>query len=273
MRFPDLLRPLALVAAFAAIPSFGAAEATRTEIAARLGQQLAGVPAADYPLGSAAFDEELRARVEAESAAAAPLLEAGRKILERKFRNGRTLAGCFPNGGRRVAAAYPQYDPRLKRIVTLEMAVNQCLKTHNEPLLELGDAEMGNVTAYLRSLANRQKVAIRIPAAAEARFEQGKRLYFTRMGQRNYACASCHMQGAGKRFVDTPLSPAIGQATHFPVVRNGAAVTLHTRMRQCLELMGAAPFAAGSEELNDLEFFLAYLSNGLRVLPAPWRPG
>jgi sulfur-oxidizing protein SoxA len=55
------------------------------------------------------------------------------------------------------------------------------------------------------------------------------------------------------------------------VIRGGAAVTLHARMRECLELMGAAPFAAGSEELNDLEFFLTYLSNGLRVLPAPWR--
>ena len=30
-----------------------------------------------------------------------------------------------------------------------------------------------------------------------------------------------------------------------------------------LELMGAAPFAAGSDELNDVEYFLSYLSNGL----------
>ena len=273
MRYPELSRALAFAAALAALPAFGAAEATRAEIAARLAQQLSGVPAANYPLGSAAFDEELRARVEAEAPAAAPVLEAGKRILERKFRNGRTLASCFPNGGRRVAATYPQYDPRLKRVITLEMAVNQCLKTHNEALLDQGEAEMGNVTAYLRSLANGQKVAVRIPAAAEERFEQGRRLYFTRMGQRNFACASCHMQAAGKRVVDTPLSPAIGQATHFPVIRGGAAVTLHSRIRQCLELMGAAPFAAGSEELNDLEFFLTYLSNGLRVLPAPWRPG
>lgn len=273
MRFPDALRIAAFAAAFVALPSFGAAEATRAEIAARLAQQLTGVPAANFPLGSAAFDEELRARVEAQVAAAAPMLDAGKKTWERKFRNGRSLASCFPNGGRRVAATYPQYDTRLKRVITLEMAVNQCLKTHNEPLLDHGDAPMGNVTAYMRSLANGQKVAVRVPAAAEERFEQGKRLYFTRMGQRNFACASCHMQGAGKRYADTPLSPAIGQATHFPVIRGGTAVTLHSRMRQCLDLMGAAPFAAGSEELNDLEYFLTYLSNGLRVLPAPWRPG
>lgn len=273
MRFRNALCAVVLAAASAAGASFGAAEATRAEIAARLAQQLSEVPAANYALGSAAFDEELRARVEAEAAAAATALEAGKQIWERKFKNGRSLATCFPNGGRRVAATYPQYDPRLKRVITLEMAVNQCLKTHNEALLDQGDPPMANVTAYLRSLANGQKVAVRVPAAAEERFEQGKRLYFTRMGQRNFACASCHLQGAGKRYLDAPLSPAIGQATHFPVIRGGAAVTLQSRMRQCLEVMGAAPFAAGSEELNDLEFFLTYISNGLRVLPAPWRPG
>jgi sulfur-oxidizing protein SoxA len=274
MRFPDALRAIALAATFAAGSALAAAEPTRTEIAARLAQQLPGVPAAHYPLGSAAFDEELRAQGEAGAVGAAPVLEAGKRLFERKFRNGRSLASCFPNGGRRVAATYPQYDPRLKRVITLEMAIHQCLKTHSEALLDQGDSQaMGAVTAYLRSLADGQKIAVRVPAAAEERFEQGKRLYFTRMGQRNFACASCHVQGAGKRFADEPLSPAIGQATHFPVIRGGVAVTLHARMRQCLELMGAAPFAAGSEELNDLEFFLTYLSNGLRVLPAPWRPG
>ena len=42
-------------------------------------------------------------------------------------------------------------------------------------------------------------------------------------------------------------------------------------MRECLELMGAAPFPAGSEELNDLEFFLSYLSNGQPLAANPYR--
>ena len=39
----------------------------------------------------------------ADAAAASGVLEEGRKVWKRKFKNGRTLAGCFPNGGRRVA--------------------------------------------------------------------------------------------------------------------------------------------------------------------------
>ena len=271
MRFPDA-RLLVVAAAMAAAQALAAPEAVRNEIASRLQIQLPGVAVADYALGGAALDAQLRAQIEENAAAGATIVESGRRMWNAKFRDGRTLAACFPNGGRRIAAHYPQYDARLKRVVTLEMAVNQCLKAHGEALYDPADAQtMGVVTAYLRSLSNGQKVAVRVPPAAEDRFEQGRRLYFTRLGQRNYACASCHVQGAGRHFGDATLSPAVGQATHWPVIRDGAPVTLQARMRECLELMGAAPFAAGSDELNHLEYFLAYLSNGLAIKANPWR--
>jgi cytochrome c len=68
-----------------------------------------------------------------------------------------------------------------------------------------------------------------------------------------------------------PLSPAIGQASHWPVIRDGKPVTLQARMRECLELMGAAPFPAGSEELNDIEYFLTYLANDSVMKANVWR--
>jgi sulfur-oxidizing protein SoxA len=272
MRFPDA-RLLLAGAALVASQAFAAADAAKNEITSRLQKQLPDVPAADYALGSAAFDAQLRAELEQNAAAGAGAVEAGRSAWNAKFRDGRTLAACFPNGGRRIAAHYPQYDARLKRVVTLEMAINQCLKSHGEaPYDPVDPKTMGVVTAYLRSLSNGQKVAVRVPPAAEDRFEQGRRLYFTRLGQRNYACASCHLQGAGKRFGEAALSPPVGQATHWPVIRDGVPVTLQARIRECLELMGAAPFAAGSDELNHLEYFLTYLSGGLAMKANPWRP-
>lgn len=271
MRFPSAA--LAIAAAVATTTALAAPEAVRSEFAARLQAQLPGVAIADYAHGAAAFDAELRAQVQENATAGAAAVEAGKKAWNAKFRNGRTLAGCFPNGGRRVAATYPQYDTRLKRVITLEGAINQCLRSHNEPLLEPADpATMGVVVAYLRSLADGQRIAVRVPAAAEDRFEQGRRLYQSRLGQRNFACASCHVQGAGKYFGDEALSPAAGHGLAYPVVRKGSAVTLHARMRECLELMGAAPFPAGSDELNNLEYYLAFLGNGLTVSPNAWRP-
>jgi sulfur-oxidizing protein SoxA len=274
MRCPERLRAASLAVALLAAGVAGAApNDVREALVERFKAQLPQVAPGDYALGAAAFDAELRAQEKENAGGSAALVDAGRAIWTRKFRNGRSLAGCFPNGGRRVAATYPHFDSRLKIVVTLEMAINRCLKAHGEALMDPTDSKtMGATLAYLRSLANGQKVRVRVPQAAEGRFEQGRQLYFSRLGQRNYACASCHVQGAGKRFGDTPLSTAIGQATHWPVLRRGEAVTLQARIRECLEIMGAAPFPAGSEELNNLEYFLTYLSNGLPVTANAWRP-
>lgn len=273
MRCPELLRGIALAGLLTATAAASAPADVRGSLVERFKAQLPDVPPGDYALGSGAFDPQLRAQVRENQGASRAIVEAGRRIWTRKFRNGRSLAGCFPNGGRRVAATYPHFDSRLKIVVTLEMAINRCLKAHGENLMDPTDPKtMGAAMAYLRSLANGQKVAVRVPQAAEGRFEQGRQLYFSRLGQRNYACASCHVQGAGKHFGDAPLSIAIGQATHWPVVRGGEALTLQARIRECLELMGAAPFPAGSDELNNLEYFLTYLSNGLPLNANTWRP-
>jgi L-cysteine S-thiosulfotransferase len=251
MRCPRLA---AILVVLMPLGTLADAEQDRRDMAGRLGA--AAVPPPEH-----------------NAAAAAAVVEAGRKIWTRKFGNGKTLASCFPNGGRRIAATYPQFDSRLKRVVTFEMALNQCLKANGEPLIEPGESEtMGALTAYARSLSDGQKVNVRVPAAAEERFQEGKRLYFTRLGQRNYACASCHVQSAAKRFDGLLLPPATAQGAHWPRVSDGRAVTIQMRMRECLARMGAAPFAFASEELNNLEYFLTYLSNGAPMKANAARP-
>ena len=273
MRFPERLTALVVTLALGCSAHAASPEATRAEIASALKERLPDVTAQDYRLGAAAFDADLRRTLEENTNAGASTLAAGKDLWTRKFKNGRTLSGCFPNGGRRVAAVYPQFDPRLKRVITLEMAINQCLKAHGEALYDHADPKtMGTVMAYLRSLADGQKVAVRVPPAAEERFEQGRRLYQSRLGQRNYACASCHVQGAGKHFEDAVLSAAASQAPGWPIIRNAMAITAQARMRECLERMGAAPFAAGSDELNQLEYYVTWLANGRPVKANAWRP-
>jgi sulfur-oxidizing protein SoxA len=253
--------------AAATLAASGAADDVRRSIGARIEAQVQSAPAAGAPVP--AVDP---------AASAAPVsgptpLERGKALWTRKFKDGRSLASCYPNGGRRIASAYPLYDSRVKRVVTLEMSINQCLKVHKEPLLETSDAQtMGVLTAYLRSLAAGRKIAVRVPAAAESRFEQGRRLYFTRFGQRNFACASCHVQNAGRIYADQVLSGVVGQAARWPFIRNGQAVTLQMQIRDCLDRMGAAPFGPGSDEMNDLEYFLTYLSNGVALSPNTPRP-
>ena len=95
----------------------------------------------------------------------------------------------------------------------------------------------------------------------------GKKLYFTKVGQLNFSCADCHVYKTGiKLRADIP-SPGIGHPTHFPVYRSGMGrlVTLHERFAGCLNRIRAKSFKGGSDELNNLEFFTTFMSNGLEV--------
>ncbi|MBC8024290.1 MAG: sulfur oxidation c-type cytochrome SoxA [Burkholderiales bacterium] len=256
------------------MPPFGRHRVLDMAEIERLVEYLHALPASTPGPAAQAQSPEDAARGEAESHAGdvAAVLETGKRLWNTKFKDGRTMASCFPNGGRGIAATYPLYDARLKKVVALETAVNQCRKTHGEALLDATDAAtMGAVVAYVRSLSNGQKIALRIPPAAKERLEQGRRLYYTRLGQRNYACASCHVRNAGRTFNDAVLSPAAGQAAQWPLIREAGAVTAQARMRECLQLMGAAPFAAGSDELNHLEYYLTSLSNGMAIKANAWR--
>ncbi len=198
----------------------------------------------------------------------ADILAIGRKIWERKFKNGKSMAACFPNVGKRVAATYPQFDAKTRQVVTLEVAINRCLQLHREPEIDYANhAVIGPLTAYLRSLSDGQKLAVRIgSAAARDRYDAGKSLYQRRIGQLDYACASCHVQHAGGLYGQVGLSPAIGQAANWPRLEPGGKVrTLHMQFQNCMLRTRAEPFAPGSDEYNNLEYFLTFLSNGLPI--------
>lgn len=201
-------------------------------------------------------------------------LDLGKTLWEKPFANGRRFADCFPDQGRNVAGNYPEYDATGDKVVTFEMAINRCLKQNGEPEFRYSDrSTMGILTAYARSLSDGMRVNIRVEhPGALAKYEDGKRRYYQRAGQYNFACASCHMANAGRILRTEILSPALGQTTHWPVFRGGESLnTLQMRYRRCLEQMRAEPLLPGSEELNNLEYFHSYLSNGLPMQASVYR--
>ena len=201
-------------------------------------------------------------------------LDKGRILWETPFASGGTYAGCFANGGRNAAGNYPRFDAALGKVVTFEMALNDCRRRNGEKEFAYDDrATMGVLTAHARSLSDGMRMDVRVDGAgALAKYEQGKRFYFTRIGQYNFSCSSCHLGNAGRILRTEIISPTVGQATHWPVFRAGDNLnTLHIRLRRCMEQMRATPFPAGGEELNNLEYFLAYLSNGLPLRASVYR--
>ena len=201
-------------------------------------------------------------------------LEGGKKIWETPFHNGRGFADCFSNRGHNVIGEYPYFDETLGKVMTFENAINACLRTNGERELAYGDREpMGLLIVYARTLSDGMRINIRVDSSgALGKYEAGKNLFFRRIGQLNAACAGCHLYKAGRIMRMEVISPALGQAAHWPIFRGGEELmTLQGRFRRCMEQMRAVPYGFDSDEWNNLEYFLTYLSNGLPLKPAVFR--
>jgi L-cysteine S-thiosulfotransferase len=233
-------------------------------------------PLSDYVYGALMLSDDAKDQYDSimEFPPFSPTVEAGKVLWEKPFKNGKTFADCFPNSGMLVAGNYPQFDEKLGKVVTFEMAINQCLVANEEPVLKISDMKtMGVLMSYARALSDGMKMNIKVdsPRALE-KYEAGKKFFFERRGQLNFACASCHMQNAGNILRTEILSPTVGQATHWPVFRGGDNLnTIQARYKRCLEQIRVAPLEQGGEEFNNLEYFHSYLSNGLPLKASVYR--
>jgi len=261
----------ALVAAAATSP-----EQERASLVKLLQKRLPGSTPADWAAGIAADVPRVDAvpLTPEYSTNFADVLAIGRKIWERPFANGTTMAKCFANAGKGLAVAYPQFDARQRKIVTLDAALNECRTAQGEAPVEYAPAGgMGALLAYVRSLSVGQKLNIRAAApAALEHYEAGKAWFQRRLGQNGYACSSCHVQYAGAQIAESDglrlFPPAVGPAASWPRVRPGGTVaTLQMQVQRCMLRAGASPLPLGSETMNDLEYYLALLANGLAIHP------
>ncbi|MBL8522266.1 MAG: sulfur oxidation c-type cytochrome SoxA [Betaproteobacteria bacterium] len=259
------------------------AEQERLSLIKALQKRLPGTGPGDWQLGPAAFagsDGDIVQSIpfnDENATNSADILAIGKKLWDRKFKNGKSFSHCFANSGKQAAATYPQFDARTKVVVTLEIALNRCLALHGESEIELGSEAMSRLLAYARSLSEGQRMAIKVSsAAAKEKFDAGQALFTRRIGQNNFACASCHVLHAGKPFGQAepgtrersqPVNPiAVGQAVSWPRLEpKGLVLSPQALFQRCMQRSGAEPFILGSEELNNLEYFYSFLSNGMPI--------
>jgi len=250
-------------------------EADRNALINQYKQELPNIKFEDYIYGALAMNPDAKSQYDSfmEFPSYSIDLDKGKKMWETPFKNGKQFSSCFTNGGKNVAGNYPYFDNAANRVVTFENAINACLKTNGETELKYGDSDMGLLTAYAKSLSDGMKVDVKVEGAgALAAYEKGKAYYHTRNGQLNFACSNCHVDNAGKFIRSDQLSMMVGQASHWPEFRGGTdIVTLQGRFKQCEKNVRAKPKEANSEEYNDLEYYLTYMSNDLPMQTPVYR--
>lgn len=230
------------------------------------------VPLQEFANGLYAFDEDAREQwIEIEDFPPYEIaIEDGQLLFETPFANGNSYADCFENNGIGVRQQYPHFDSDLGEVMTLELAINRCREANDEKPLPFLTGDLAAISAYMSYTSRGNIIDVQVPqdnAAAMAAYEAGKQYFYTRRGQLNFACISCHLQSAGLMLRADRLSTTLGQATHWPVYRAkwGEIGTLHNRIAECNSQVFSKPLEGQSIEYRNLEYFLTYMSNGLEL--------
>ena len=203
-------------------------------------------------------------------------LEMGKEMFARPFGNGKGYPDCFPNQGIGIRQNYPYFDDKEGKVVTLELALNRCREANGEPPLSYVDDEMAALTAYMAFTSRGKPFDIKIPDDPRAlgAYQNGKRYFYTRRGQLNFSCATCHVQNPGERMRAEVLAPALGILNAMPIYRSewGGMGTISRRFTTCNSQIRGIPLDPQDEEYRDLEYYLSYVSNGLPISGPGARP-
>lgn len=255
---------------FAHHPASAGPEDDRRAFQAYYQQRFPDVQYAEFANGIYAIDED--ARNQWRSIEDFPpyefAVDRGAELWQQALPNGGTMADCWETDVGGIRPQYPQYDAELGEVVTLELAVNLCRRANGAAELPFGKTDIIDIVAYLAFEARGKPVATRVPGdqpGALSAYEAGKRFYYSKRGQLNFACADCHVKSVGQYVRADRLGPSFGHPTHFPVYRSklGGMISLHQRFFGCVRDVRAKPFALQSIEYRNLEYFLTYMSNGL----------
>jgi len=172
-----------------------------------------------------------------------------------------------------VAARYPAFHAALGRPVNLEQRVNFCrTERQKAPPLAFESRELLALTAYVARQSRGLPIRIAIDGRTRPFLDAGSEAFHRRQGQLNLACSQCHDDNWGKRLAGSVIPQA--HPTGYPLYRlewQGLG-SLERRLRNCLIGIRAEPYAYGAPEFVDLELYLMWRANGMKIETPAVRP-
>lgn len=183
---------------------------------------------------------------------------------------GKSCASCHGDASESMAnvgAHYPKWDAKSGKPVNVELQINQC-RTGNmgAEAYAFDTSEQRTLTAYIKHQSLGEPVRVDLAEGdMQQWWERGKEYYYTRFGQLDLSCASCHEKNNGKFIRADHLSQ--GNVNGFPTYRlkQSDLVSLHNRFRGCIRDTRAEFPDAFSDDLMALEVYTTWRSTGLSV--------
>lgn len=158
--------------------------------------------------------------------------------------------------------------PRVEdgQLVSLEDLVNECrTERMGAEALKYTSPDLIAMTALIGLQSRGMPMMVKIDGEAKPFWEQGKEIYYTRFGQLDVACATCHEDNYGQMLRAEHLSQ--GQVNGFPNYRlkNAKLNSVHARFKGCMRNIRAVPFPVGGPEFKALELYVSSRGQGLAI--------
>ena len=131
-------------------------------------------------------------------------VERGRELWDQPQGGGQqACASCHGDAAtsmRGVRTRYPQFDPRIKKLINLEQRINRCRTEQLQAEAYPYESEaLLALSAFVSFQSRGLPLYVDITGPARPFFEAGKALFMRRRGQLDMACSQCHDEYAGQR--------------------------------------------------------------------------
>lgn len=165
-----------------------------------------------------------------------------------------------------VAARYPVIDAASARLVNIEQRINLCRTRHQKAApFDYESDDLLAMSAYVAHQSRGLPMRVELHLQNQRHFARGRGAYHRRIGQMNLACVHCHDRNWGKTLLAQTLSQGHGNA--YPAYRLEwqSLGSLSRRLRACYYGVRAEMPPYGTDELIELELYLAWRATGLPI--------
>lgn len=171
-------------------------------------------------------------------------------------------------------AGFPRYVEKLDMVAGLDQVLQAMQAEAGKTPYKLKSGEMFAMSAYVKSLANGQKVAIDVEADEhiKAAYKLGDEVYHEERGKRGLGCISCHSKATIGLALRTQILPNLGDPKFnaggtWPAYRmtKSSLRTLQRRFQGCMNNALMAKLPIGSKEMVALEVYVTSLTKGNEI--------
>lgn len=171
-------------------------------------------------------------------------------------------------------AGFPRYVKRIGLVVGLDQVIQAMMYDNGHKPLKLKSGNMFDIVAYVKSIANGEKINIDVNANPQMKemYKLGEKVFMTKRGRRGLSCNSCHSQEVVGLVLRTQKLPDLGRngaksAATWPAYRmtKSSLRTLQRRFQGCMKNALLKVLPLGSKQMVALEVYLTAKAKGSEI--------